>query len=312
MLGNQVAEAQRKLDPAQWDALVLGKDTIYRKKPSPADLAMKSRHYSEAVNLYLHQIKLEPCHPAEYNNLAIAYVEIGKLDSALFYLSTSLDIDPRTTFLEQPHFIPLINTQEWKDLEAKYVGNVRKYGLGIKNVDLALELWKMMQTDQAYYSEIDEAESKWGPKCKVIDSLWALKNPINERNLKRLEEIVKESGWPSISEVGSRGAVSAFIIIQHADLEIQKKYEPIIEKAANEGEAHWRDLALLIDRIRVKQNLPQLYGSQLRWNEEKKSYSPQPIEDESNLDLRRKKVGLNTAAEYYKNWNIVYTVPQNN
>jgi hypothetical protein len=92
---------------------------------------------------------------------------------------------------------------------------------------------------------------------------------------------------------------------------MQKKYEPLFESAANEGEARWCDLAFLIDKIRLRENKPQLYGSQVKYNSLTKLYEPEPIEDEANLDKRRKKVGLDAAANYYANWHINYTVRQN-
>jgi hypothetical protein len=307
----QYVNAQRKIDTTKFTMRIFGKDTIVVAKEKPADRALKNNNLYEAISLYRRQLEEEPCSPTDNNNLAIAYVRIGKLDSALFYLKISLDIDPRCTFIENPEFLPLINTKEWRRLESNYVAMVKKYGLGIKDVVLAHELWKMEQLDQEYYKELSLAENKWGPKCKQVDSIWAIKNVVNEKNLKHLKAIVAKKGWPRSSVVGKKAAVAAFLIIQHADLETQKQYEPIIESAADKGDASWRDVAILIDRLRVKENKPQLYGSQLRWNEEAKTYEPCPIEDEHNLDIRRKKVGLNSAADYYQNWNIQYTVLQN-
>jgi hypothetical protein len=140
-------------------------------------------------------------------------------------------------------------------------------------------------------------------------ALWDLKAKLNEENLSRLEEIIAENGWPKISEVKGSAAQAAFLIVQHSSIEVQEKYLPIMKEAAENGEANWSSLALLIDRVRIRNDKPQLYGSQVRRNSETGAFEPFPIEDEPNVDKRRKEVGLGPLADYLGNWDIKYTVP---
>lgn len=81
-------------------------------------------------------------------------------------------------------------------------------------------------------------------------------------------------------------------------------------EAANNGEANWSSLALLIDRVRMRNDEKQLYGSQVRRNPNTGAFEPFPIEDESNVDIRRKEVGLGPLADYLGYWDIEYTVPK--
>jgi hypothetical protein len=70
------------------------------------------------------------------------------------------------------------------------------------------------------------------------------------------------------------------------------------------GEASAADLAYLTDRVRVGENKEQVYGTQFRLVDGK--WQPFPIEDEKNVDERRKEVGLSTLAEYRKTIEAVH------
>jgi hypothetical protein len=58
------------------------------------------------------------------------------------------------------------------------------------------------------------------------------------------------------------------------------------------------DLALITDRVRVRQGLPQLYGSQ--FNGVDGRWIADPIEDVERLDERRASMGLPPMADYVR------------
>jgi hypothetical protein len=78
----------------------------------------------------------------------------------------------------------------------------------------------------------------------------------------------------------------------------QKRCLALLEKAVKAGDASARDLAYLTDRVLVGEGKKQVYGTQFRAVGGK--LEPSPIEDEANVDRRRKEVGLGTLAEYKK------------
>ena len=57
-------------------------------------------------------------------------------------------------------------------------------------------------------------------------------------------------------------------------------------------------MAYLTDRVLVAEGKPQRYGSQFFTVDGE--LKPRPIEDEANVDARRKEVGLGTMAQYTK------------
>ena len=103
-----------------------------------------------------------------------------------------------------------------------------------------------------------------------------------------LERLINQYGWPTFSNVGKFVGI-AFFTIQHAELEIQKKYLPIITEAYNQNEAHFNWVAMLTDRILLLEGKPQIYGSQGIWNPMLNKYVMYEIENpESVNDLRAK------------------------
>ena len=118
------------------------------------------------------------------------------------------------------------------------------------------------------------------------------------RNLTRLRGIISEYGWPGQSMVGRDGAADAFMILQHADHEAQVEYLPLVKTALEAGELERRHFALLQDQILVAERRPQIFGTQLYWDDITDKLEPFPIEDEANVDSRREAFGLEPLAEY--------------
>ena len=75
-----------------------------------------------------------------------------------------------------------------------------------------------------------------------------------------------------------------------------KKCAKLLENAVNENKANRINLAYLIDRIAVFEGKPQRYGTQFDWNENGE-LSPQPFDDLTKVNQRRKSIGLNTIEE---------------
>ena len=113
-----------------------------------------------------------------------------------------------------------------------------------------------------------------------------------------MKTVIERHGWPGKSMVGSDGAQAAFLLVQHADAEpaFQKRCLELLAKAVKQGEATGDQLAYLTDRVLVAEGKPQRYGTQFYTVGGK--LAPRPIEDEANVDARRKEVGLPTMAEY--------------
>lgn len=132
----------------------------------------------------------------------------------------------------------------------------------------------------------------------ITTTLWAPIRIYDHRNTAWLKAEVARHGWPTITQVGKQSASNAWLLVQHADddplfqLDMLRLMEPLV--AEDEIDKH--DFALLTDRVLLPLTGKQRYGSQFTCDE--KGWHPQPLEDEAQVDVRRKSLGLPPIAEY--------------
>jgi hypothetical protein len=129
---------------------------------------------------------------------------------------------------------------------------------------------------------------------------------VDTQNTIWLERIIEQYGFPGNSLVGEDGAKAVFLIIQHSPyLEFQRKCLTLMELAVDEGEVNPIHLAYLTDRVRIREGKPQFYGTQGQ-SQSDGVIVPASIEDEQNVDERRKAIGLDSIAKYFKQMNEFY------
>lgn len=174
------------------------------------------------------------------------------------------------------------------------------------NRPLVEQLDTIFNDDQLYRIQLDSVISKYGRNSDEMRKQIQLMNTVDSINLIKVINILNKYGWPSNKEIGERGSLTLFLVIQHAELETQEKYLPLIEKAAESGNLAVSNLALLKDRILLRNGERQIYGTQVAFNNESGLYYILPLSDPDNVDTRRKSIGLQPLAEYVKQWNIVW------
>lgn len=170
----------------------------------------------------------------------------------------------------------------------------------IKFPDISLEIEKMAKEDQDIRSMDlrgnDEQESNLADRMLDID----------ETNTEKMKHIVEQIGWPTISRVGKESSVNAWLLVQHADHDVDFQKQCLdLMKAEPAGEVELHDIAYLEDRIRVNTNEGQVYGTQFRETLDPTArqktviaYGPKPIEDAEHVNERRASVGLEPMEEY--------------
>jgi Family of unknown function (DUF6624) len=180
------------------------------------------------------------------------------------------------------------------------------------------ELVKMGEDDQKHRQEMMDLMDRLAvSESEKVAKKWKQaverQNELDGKNRQRLDEIVKDYGWPKKSVFGDQASGVAFLIVQHAELDYQKKYLPLIKEAAAQKEARRSDLAMLEDRILTREGKKQVYGTQLRLNQTTQRMELYPIEDEENVNARRAEVELEPLADYLKRvFGIDYAAPKKN
>lgn len=121
---------------------------------------------------------------------------------------------------------------------------------------------------------------------------------VHEENASVLERLIEEHGWPTREIAGEDGAEAAWLIAQHAIglPDFQRKCLRLLEDAARDRAVPPWQPAMLLDRIRVFEGKPQVYGTSFDWDEHG-MMSPRPIADPDTVEERRAAVGLPSLAE---------------
>ena len=78
-----------------------------------------------------------------------------------------------------------------------------------------------------------------------------------------MNNILSEGGFPRKSQVGEFATLAVWIVFQHNSLEQQKSFLPQMEEAVRNGDVAPMYLAMLKDRIDVREGRPQKYGTQM-------------------------------------------------
>jgi len=83
----------------------------------------------------------------------------------------------------------------------------------------------------------------------------------------------------------------------------------MMRQAVKDKKLEPRFLVRAEDRIATERGDLQIYGGQMKYYPETKSFNVWPIYDPVNIDKRRAKIGLNTIAEHLKTrfnfeWNL--------
>ncbi len=112
----------------------------------------------------------------------------------------------------------------------------------------------------------------------------------------RMKEIVAEIGWPTLSKVGAEGASNAWLLVQHADHDVDFQEQCLqLMQGSPAGEVDITNIAYLTDRVCVNRDRGQLYGTQ--FTQEDGKHIPRTIEDEANVNARRAEVGMGPLSE---------------
>jgi hypothetical protein len=121
---------------------------------------------------------------------------------------------------------------------------------------------------------------------------------MEAKHVARLREIVKQSGWPTKSAVGTKAAGAAWTIAQHGGTEFLHEMLPLMKEAVDKGELEGGLYATSVDRTLIQDGKKQIYGSQFDTHGDK--CEPLPIEDPEHVEERRKAIGLGPLDEYAK------------
>ena len=176
-----------------------------------------------------------------------------------------------------------------------------------KNLVALLDtIWRTEQEPIQLRDSLGRAHGYESEEFQKQNEIYHRNHDINER---KIREILDSQGWPSRDIIGEQGILTICNVLQHSEVEIRKKYLPIMRKAVEEKELAPRLLARAEDRLATDRGDLQIYGGQMKYYPETKNFNVWPVYDPVNIDKRRAKIGLGPIAEFLKNrfdfeWNL--------
>jgi hypothetical protein len=269
----------------------------YDQWSKKADSLLELHHYGKAADAFSKAFQSIgwKAYAADRYKAARAWSQAHMPDSAfgqLTKLAKRSKYDDPVQLEKDPDFHFLHSDSRWHDLLAIVNENKAKVDI-IRNNPIARQLERIHDEDQKY-----RATSDWKQVARA-DSL----------NQIEVIRILDTLGWLGEEQIGLKANSALFLVIQHAELSTQQKYLPMMQKAVNERKARPSDLALLEDRVLMRQKKKQLYGSQLMKGETG-GWIIYPIEDANNVDVRRAKVGLEPIAEYAGHFGLTWNLEE--
>ena len=152
---------------------------------------------------------------------------------------------------------------------------------------------ELMKVQRAFIAE---------QRAELVDSIVMLvaeQDRVDSLNRVAVDSLL-QNGWPEgLSEQSNR---TIWLIIDHADVEYQERYLPLIEQQAVRGTISPADYATLLDRVNVRRQRPQRYGTQTGYKQRDNEVFTfvYPIEDIDALDSLRLSVGLDSMHLYLR------------
>ena len=245
-------------------------------------------------------------------NAACSWALANNSDSSFFQLNR---IATKANYMNYGHITtdPDLNSlhddKRWKPLLDLIKQNKEKAEANL-NKPLVAQLDSIYTEDQKYRLQIDQIEKKYGWESNEMKNHWKIINEKDSINLIKIKLLLDKYGWLGADVIGEQGNSTLFLVIQHSDIATQEKYLPMMRDAVKNGKAKGSALALLEDRVALRNGKKQIYGSQIGRDNETKLYYVSPLEDPDNVDIRRAEVGLQPLADYISHWQIKWNIEQ--
>lgn len=159
-----------------------------------------------------------------------------------------------------------------------------------------LRMRDLEQAPRAALGKIDFSKIPPADRKNASAAIWQQIIPIDEANQKALLDMLPPEGWFTISRYGKEASRAAFLIVQHGNVDLWRRFVPVLEPLAAKGEVEPSQYALMYDRLETTEGRKQRYGSQMGCKAGK--WVPAPIEDPEGLDARRARFGMEPYASY--------------
>jgi len=275
------------------------------------DKLYNEEKYLESAKEYEKAFNFEEGNAGQYYNAACSWALSGDTIKSIKNLNLSAEKGWKNLkhIKRDKDLSSLYEIKGWSKILEKVQANLDEYE---KDFDkpLKVQLDQIYVRDQMLRQLYRGAEEKFGKESDEMKYFWQLVSEQDSLNEIEVIKIIEEKGWVGKSLVGGQANMTLWLVIQHAPLETQEKYLPLLKKSVLKGESSGSHLALLEDRIQMRNGKPQTYGSQITTDKETGEQVVYEIREPEYVNQRRKEVGLGPIEDYVKRWGIEWKIEQ--
>ena len=292
-------------------ALTKGFTQDYSTLAKQAYKAYEDKEYAKSVEIFEQAFKLEKPKPSDLYNAACSAALAKQTDKAFDFLGQAIDggYSNLGHLRADTDLVSLYEDNRWKEIIGKIEKKQADELSKLKYPKIMILLDSMVVSDQKFRNQFTELMNK-GIKSSSPEMQEVMKKGSNadSSNMIVLKKIFKEYGFFGFEEVGKQGSSNFWLMMQHCDKDPKFQEEVLSEmkKHIERKNANPSNYAYLIDRVNVNTGKPQVYGTQMKLNQDRTSYEPQTVIEPENLNKRRSEVGLGTIEEYIGTMNSRY------
>lgn len=239
-----------------------------------------------------------------------SWAQAGCTDSAFFNLqriSLNGRYKDHDFIFNDPMLVSLHADDRWEPLL-----EVIKTNKANADAKLDMELVTMLNSIQELRMQQQQQEYDVYQKSGIFSQDLQNQNYIRRVNdsihLSRVLSILDSRGWPGDAEIREGGGQTIAMILSLADIKTREKYLPMLRDAVKLGKTSGETLASYEDDLSSQKYGRQIYGSNVRYDQETQQYYVGPLEDPDNVDKRRKEIGIQPLGEYLKYFKIKWDV----
>ncbi len=242
-----------------------------------ADSLFDARLYDEAKRVYdLAFTEDRYILPSQLSTVAKKMGTIGANSTALSYLRHRMELEK--DFYEEPSIC------SYEELKDSFEQRRSRFHYDIALKEQLESIFERDQYDRLLWSQ---ATKDHHSDAQRIERLARRALSTDSLNLALVSNILLQHGFPRREQVGDFANQAIWLVFQHADLDYQKSFLPQMEDAVAHGDISPAFLAVLKDRIDVREGRPQKYGTQINSKGE-----VAPLLDASRVNEWRQEVGL--------------------
>jgi len=163
-----------------------------------------------------------------------------------------------------------------------------------------LRMYRLDQRSRAAINHVDFTTLPEDQRQRAMAAMWTAVNAVDDANQKTLLEMLPPEGWFYKSIYGDGPANTAFLIIQHSDVDLWRRFLPVLEPLVATGEVEGQSYGLMFDRLAVAEGRPQRYGTQMTCKGGKFVVDYDDLEDPARAEERRAAMGFRRTLKEYE------------